>query len=34
MIAHLKLVEPCNENRQVGRTMPERQPNAEMRSRE
>ena len=34
MIVNLKLIEPCNENRQVGRTMPERQPNAEMRSRE
>jgi integrase len=38
MIAHLKLVEPCDENRQVGvdqaRDMPIRLPNAELRSRE
>ena len=33
MIAHLKLVEPCNENRQVEPT-PRRVANAEMRSRE
>ena len=31
MISHLKLVKPCNENRQVA---PDRVPNAEMRSRE
>ena len=31
MISHLKLVKPCNENRQVA---PGRVPNAEMRSRE
>jgi hypothetical protein len=29
MIAHLKLVEPCNENRQVEPTLPQL-PNAEM----
>ena len=34
MIAHLKLVEPCNENRQVEPTTPRRLTNAEMRSRE
>src|SRR6516164_114103 len=41
MIARLKLVEPCNENRQVAedqvidaRIMPLRQPNADLRSRE
>src|ERR1700747_2928877 len=34
MIAHLKLVEPCNENRQVEPAMPRRAPNAELRSRE
>ena len=41
MIARLKLVEPCNENRQVAadqvvdaRIMPIRQPNADLRSRE
>ena len=38
MIARLKLVEPCNENRQVGvdtaRDMPVRRPNADLRSRE
>src|SRR5215469_15327967 len=33
MIAHLKLVEPCNENRQVEPTL-RRVTNAEMRSRE
>jgi len=33
MIAHLKLIEPCNENRQV-EPMPRRVANAEMRSRE
>jgi integrase len=33
MIAHLKLVEPCNENRQVEPTL-RRLPNAEMRKRE
>ena len=34
MIARLKLVEPCNENRQVDPSMPRRVPNADMRSRE
>src|SRR5262245_11249582 len=34
MIAHLKLVEPCNENRQVEQQAPGRVTNAEMRSRE
>jgi type 1 fimbriae regulatory protein FimB/type 1 fimbriae regulatory protein FimE len=34
MISHLKLVEPCNENRQVEPSMPTRAPNAELRSRE
>ena len=34
MISHLKLVEPCNENRQVDPSMPTRAPNAELRSRE
>jgi hypothetical protein len=41
MIARLKLVEPCHENRQVAavqvidaRIMPIRQPNADLRSRE
>jgi type 1 fimbriae regulatory protein FimB/type 1 fimbriae regulatory protein FimE len=34
MIAQLKLVEPCNENRQVDADMPRRKPNAELRSRE
>jgi hypothetical protein len=32
MIARLKLVAPCNENRQVEPTTPRRLPNAEMRS--
>jgi hypothetical protein len=38
MNAHLKLVEPCNENRQVeadqARDMPIRPSNADLRSRE
>jgi integrase len=34
MIARLKLVEPCNENRQVEPTTPRRLTNSEMRSRE
>src|SRR3974377_254951 len=34
MIARLKLVEPCNENRQVEPTTPRRVPNADLRSRE
>jgi hypothetical protein len=34
MIAQLKLVAPCNENRKVERQAPGRVTNAEMRSRE
>src|SRR3974377_186106 len=34
MIARLKLVEPCNENRQVEPTTPRRVPNADLRTRE
>ena len=34
MISHLKLVAPCNENRQVEPATPRRLTNAEMRSRE
>lgn len=34
MIAHLKLVEPCDENRQVEPIMPRRQPNVDLRRRE
>ena len=34
MNARLKLVEPCNENRQVGQRPPVRPPNADLRSRE
>jgi integrase len=34
MKPHLKLIEPCNENRQVAQGMPTRQLNADVRSRE